>query len=129
MVSDQKPRGHSRAQAHVGVTIAWQGETGSVDEVGVDKADPSNVLVRIDPKYFRPTEVDLLVGDYARGRVRGSLPRRAPREAAARTRCAPQAKAKKELGWSPKITFKALAEEMVDADMKELLAETSSGAQ
>lgn len=53
-------------------------------------------MVRVDPKYFRPTEVDLLVGD--------------------------RSKAERELGWKPKITFKALCEEMVDADMASLLA-------
>src|SRR5688500_19411360 len=48
--------------------------------------------VEVDPRYFRPAEVDLLLGDAS--------------------------KAKKELGWEPKITFKALAKMMVDADMK-----------
>ena len=53
--------------------------------------DESKVLVQIDPKYFRPTEVDLLVGD--------------------------PVKAAKELNWKPKITFKALVKEMVQADL------------
>ncbi|KAH8090086.1 GDP-mannose 4,6-dehydratase [Aureococcus anophagefferens] len=66
-------------------------------EVGVDASDESRVLVKIDPKYYRPTEVDLLVGDAA--------------------------KARRDLGWKPKITFKALATEMVDADMAELESE------
>jgi len=48
--------------------------------------------VEIDPNYFRPTEVDLLIGDYS--------------------------KAKQKLGWEPKTTFNALARLMVDADMK-----------
>jgi len=51
-----------------------------------------NEYVEIDPRYFRPTEVDLLLGDAA--------------------------KARKELGWEPKVTFKALARMMVDEDMK-----------
>lgn len=46
-----------KAFAYVGTTIEWQGNPGTVDEVGVDKADPSRVLVKVDPKYFRPTEV------------------------------------------------------------------------
>ena len=75
------------AFGHVGITLVWKGEFGTVDETAVDAADESRVLVKIDPKYFRPTEVDLLVGDYS--------------------------KAKRELGWEPKITFKALCEEMV----------------
>lgn len=63
-----------------------------VDEVGVDSADPERVLVRIDPKYFRPTEVELLVGD--------------------------PSKAKEKLGWVPTITMKELCEEMVRADIR-----------
>ena len=47
---------------------------------------------KIDPRYFRPAEVDLLIGDAA--------------------------KARKVLGWTPKITFKALAKMMADADLK-----------
>ena len=86
--------------AHVGIKVKWVGETGTVDEVGVDASDESRVLVKIDPKYYRPTEVDLLVGDAA--------------------------KAKRDLGWVPKITFKKLAEEMVDADAADLKAEIAS---
>ena len=74
-----------------------------MDEVGVDASDESRVLVKIDPKYYRPTEVDLLVGDAA--------------------------KAKRDLGWVPKITFKKLAEEMVDADAADLKAEIASTRQ
>jgi len=48
------------AFAEVGRTIIWQGQ--GVDEVGIDKAS-GKTLVRIDPRYFRPTEVDLLLGD------------------------------------------------------------------
>ena len=89
--------------AHVGIKVKWVGETGTVDEVGVDASDESRVLVKIDPKYYRPTEVDLLVGDAA--------------------------KAKRDLGWVPKITFKKLAEEMVDADAADLKAEIASTRQ
>ena len=56
-----------KAFAHAGTTIAWKGETGTVNEYGVDAADESRVLVRIDPRYFRPTEVDLLLGDLLLG--------------------------------------------------------------
>src|SRR5262249_16623703 len=48
--------------------------------------------VQVDPKYFRPAEVDLLLGDAC--------------------------KARKVLGWSPKVTFKALAKMMIEADLK-----------
>ncbi len=64
---------------------------GSVDEEGVDAADPTRVLVRIDPKYFRPTEVDILIGN--------------------------PAKAKAKLGWTPTTLFSALVDEMVAADL------------
>ena len=91
------------AFARVGITVQWKGEAGSVDEIGVDAKDPNRVLVKVDPKYFRPTEVDLLVGDCS--------------------------KAKKLLGWTPKVTFKALAEEMVDADLAELRREIAQEGQ
>jgi GDPmannose 4,6-dehydratase len=50
------------------------------------------VIVRVDPKYYRPTEVDILLGDCS--------------------------KAKKELGWEKKVDFQHLVEEMVDSDLK-----------
>lgn len=77
--------------AEVGITLAWKGEFGTVEEVGVDAADPSRVLVAIDAAYFRPTEVDLLLGN--------------------------PAKAEKLLGWKPKVAFDALIKEMVAADL------------
>jgi GDPmannose 4,6-dehydratase len=80
-----------RAFAHVGIRIEWRGERGSLEEHGVDAENPDRVLVRIDPQYFRPTEVDLLLGN--------------------------PAKAKRELGWEPKVTFEELVKEMVDADL------------
>lgn len=78
------------AFAHIGVAVAWKGSRGSIDETGVDADDPSRVLVRVDPKYFRPAEVDLLVGDASRARD--------------------------ELGWQPTTRFRELVYEMVDAD-------------
>lgn len=70
----------------------WRGEKGSANEIGVDKANPEHVIVRIDPKYYRPTEVDLLIGDCT--------------------------KAKTVLGWERKVSFEQLVEEMVDSDLK-----------
>ena len=81
------------AFAAVDVTIKWTGPTGTVDEIGVDAADESRELIKIDPRYFRPTEVDLLLGD--------------------------PTKAKTQLGWEPKILFSALCKEMVEADIVE----------
>ena len=76
------------AFAHVGRTIEWSGE--GVDEVGRDSKSGSE-LVKIDPRYFRPTEVDLLLGD-------------------------PQ-KAKDKLGWVHTTPFPTLVQEMVEADL------------
>jgi len=76
---------------YVGTTVKWLGEPGTVDEIGVDAADESRVLVRVDPRYFRPTEVDILIGDAA--------------------------KAEKQLGWKPTTLFSALVDEMVQADI------------
>ncbi|MGM9979699.1 MAG: GDP-mannose 4,6-dehydratase [Clostridium sp.] len=75
----------------VGVDIEWQG-TG-VDEKGIDKAT-GKVLVDVNPRYFRPAEVELLWGD--------------------------STKAEKELGWKRKVSFKGLVSMMVDSDMKEI---------
>lgn len=80
-----------KAFAHVGIIIKWLGERGTVDEIGVDAADESRVLVRVDPKYFRPTEVDILIGN--------------------------PAKAERQLGWKPTTLFSSLVEEMVTADV------------
>jgi len=81
-----------KAFAVVGTTIEWQGAKGTVEEIGVDKKDPSRILVRIDPRYFRPTEVELLLGD--------------------------PAKAKRQLGWVAKTSFENLVKEMVEEDVK-----------
>ena len=74
---------------HVDVEIEWQGE--GEDEKGIDK-DTGKVLVEVDPKYFRPTEVDLLIGD--------------------------PSKAKEELGWEPEVKFKELVQLMVQSDLE-----------
>ncbi|BBB91642.1 MAG TPA: GDP-mannose 4,6-dehydratase [Methylomusa anaerophila] len=71
-----------------GIDIKWEGN--GIDETGRDAA--GKVLVRIDPRYYRPTEVDLLLGD--------------------------PAKAKAQLGWSPKVSFKELVAMMVREDCK-----------
>merc|ERR1712113_1234191 len=76
----------------VGTEIKWKGPTGTVDEIGVDAADESRVLVKIDPRYFRPTEVDLLLGD--------------------------PTKAKNKLGWTATTSFEDLVKEMVEEDLK-----------
>ena len=81
-----------KAFAVVGTTIEWKGETGTVNEVGIDAADESRVLVKIDPRYFRPTEVDLLLGD--------------------------PTKAKKKLGWEFTTSFDNLVKDMVESDLK-----------
>ena len=75
---------------HIGMDIQWEGK--GVDEKGVD-ANSGKTIIEIDPHYFRPTEVDLLLGD--------------------------PTKAEKKLGWKPKVTFKELAEIMVKADIKQ----------
>ncbi|KAK9840561.1 hypothetical protein WJX81_001307 [Elliptochloris bilobata] len=77
-----------------GLPIRWEGEAGSVAEMGVVASGPRSgeTVVRIDPKYFRPAEVDLLLGD--------------------------PAKAKRVLGWDPQQTsLEQLCNEMVDADI------------
>ena len=72
-----------------GIELDWQGS--GVDEKGVDKAT-GKVLVEVNPKYFRPAEVETLLGDCT--------------------------KAKTQLGWSPKTSFKQLVEMMVENDLK-----------
>jgi GDPmannose 4,6-dehydratase len=82
------------AFAQVGRKITWCG-TGD-DEVGIDVAT-GQVLVRVDPRYFRPTEVDSLLGDAT--------------------------KARRELGWRPEISFTDLVADMVRSDLKAVAAE------
>jgi GDPmannose 4,6-dehydratase len=81
------------AFAEAGRKLTWRGQ--GVDEEGVDDKT-GDVLVKIDPRYFRPTEVELLLGD--------------------------PSKARKVLGWQHEITFPRLVKEMVASDLK-LVAE------
>ena len=75
------------AFSHIGMALVWRGS--GVDETGVDKRS-GKTIVKIDPRYFRPTEVELLIGD--------------------------PSKARKKLGWTAKTPFADLVKEMVDAD-------------
>ena len=76
------------AAEELGMKISWQGS--GVDETGTDQS--GRVIVRVDPRYFRPTEVETLLGD--------------------------PGKAREKLGWTPKISFKELVAEMVREDLK-----------
>ncbi|RMH50770.1 MAG: GDP-mannose 4,6-dehydratase [Zetaproteobacteria bacterium] len=77
------------AAAEVGINIHWRGE--GVEEKGYD--DQGRCIVAVDPRYFRPTEVDTLLGD--------------------------PTKAKEKLGWRPKTGFRDLVAEMMREDLKE----------
>jgi len=85
-----------KAFAQIGVRIAWEGV--GIEEKGLD-ARSGRVLVQVDPRYFRPTEVDLLVGD--------------------------PSKARSKLGWQHSVSFEQLVAEMVAADLKTIAGETS----
>ncbi len=76
------------AFAQVGRTIAWRGE--GHEEIGVD-ARSGKLLVKVDQQYFRPTEVDMLLGDAS--------------------------KAERDLGWKPEVSFADLVAEMVKSDL------------
>jgi GDPmannose 4,6-dehydratase len=91
------------AAAELGITLRWEGE--GVDEIGIVEAVNSklntqnsklrtgNIVVRVDPRYFRPTEVETLLGD--------------------------PTKAKEKLGWTPQTSFQELVSEMVRGDLEE----------
>ena len=86
-----------RAAGELGIGMRWEGE--GVNEIGIvdsisssQKLQKGQVIVRVDLRYFRPTEVESLLGD--------------------------PSKAKKELGWVPKISFEELVKEMVLADLE-----------
>jgi GDPmannose 4,6-dehydratase len=78
---------------NLGEEILWEGQ--GIDEKGILKVSGKEV-VGIDPRYFRPTEVDLLIGDYS--------------------------KAREKLGWQPKTTFRELVRIMVNADFEKVKA-------
>ena len=82
-----------RAFAVVGKRIRWEGE--GVNEVGLDAAS-GRALIKVDPRYFRPTEVDVLLGD--------------------------PSKARAVLGWRHKVTFSELVSELVTSDLNALRA-------
>jgi GDPmannose 4,6-dehydratase len=75
--------------ARLGMKLRWQGE--GVHEKGIDSVT-GKIVIEIDPRYFRPAEVDLLLGD--------------------------PAKARQELGWEPKTSFQELVKMMTDADLE-----------
>jgi GDPmannose 4,6-dehydratase len=79
----------TRAATALGIELHWQG-TGTAEQA-VDKRS-GKTIVRVDPRYFRPTEVETLLGDAS--------------------------KARRQLGWRPEVTFDALVDEMVDADLR-----------
>ena len=83
-----------RAFAAIGRTIVWRGE--GTRETGVDKANGKE-LVKVDPRYFRPTEVDVLIGDASKARA--------------------------AFGWKHRVTFDTLVTEMVEEDRKTLRGE------
>jgi len=76
------------AAKELGIQITWQGQ--GAEETGTDQN--GKVIVKVDPRYFRPTEAETLLGD--------------------------STKAKEKLGWAPKITFNELVAEMVREDLK-----------
>lgn len=78
-----------KAFAAVGIPVTFSGQ--GVDEIGT-RTDTGEVVVRVDPRYFRPAEVELLIGD--------------------------PAKAERQLGWKPTVLFEDLVKEMVKADLE-----------
>jgi GDPmannose 4,6-dehydratase len=76
----------------LGINIIWQGE--GVEEVGID-ASTSRVVVEVDPRYYRPTEVEILIGD--------------------------PSKAREKLGWKPKVKLEKLVKLMIKSDEEEVL--------
>ncbi len=77
------------AAAELGMSIRWEGA--GIDEKGFDSN--GRQIISIDKRYFRPTEVESLLGDASKARAK--------------------------MGWVPKITFKDLVAEMVRADLNE----------
>src|SRR5262245_33450401 len=83
-----------KAFAHIGKPLVWRGR--GVEEKGVDQST-GRVLVEVDPRYFRPTEVDSLLGDASKARAK--------------------------LGWRQKTNFEQLVTEMVEADLVKIREE------
>jgi GDPmannose 4,6-dehydratase len=83
----------------VGKNLVWRGE--GLSEEGIDESN-GKVVVQVSPQYFRPTEVDTLLGD--------------------------PAKAKKMLGWTPATSFKMLVHEMMEYDLKQSGLELPAGS-
>ena len=83
------------AASHLDMKIAWSGQ--GIDEIGTD-IYTGRVVVKINPAFYRPAEVDLLLGD--------------------------STKARAALGWMPRHTFESLVKDMIDSDLK--LAEFES---
>ena len=77
-----------------GPAIIWEGN--GLEEKG-RRADTNEIVIRIDPRYFRPTEVDILIGDAK--------------------------KASQKLGWEPTISLEDLIEEMIEHDRKDAIKE------
>jgi GDPmannose 4,6-dehydratase len=77
------------AATHADLRIRWDGE--GLDEVGID-SETGQTIVAVDPRYFRPTEVETLLGD--------------------------PSKAHDRLGWAPKISFEAMVQEMMQTDLE-----------
>jgi GDPmannose 4,6-dehydratase len=85
-----------RAFARAGITLRWTGE--GADEKGLD-TESGKLRVAVDPRYFRPAEVDLLLGDASKARA--------------------------QLGWSPRVGFQELVEMMVAADLEKAKKEST----
>ena len=83
-----------KAFAHIGISLVWRGS--GAEEKGIEKTT-GEVLVEVDPRYFRPTEVDQLLGD--------------------------PSKARRKLGWQHKMGFDQLVRDMVEADLVAILEE------
>ena len=77
------------AALQLGVEVEWRGQ--GVDEQGVDRKS-GTVIVKVDPRYFRPTEVETLLGDATKARTK--------------------------LGWKPELSFETLVQEMVAEDLQ-----------
>jgi len=74
----------------VGISLEWKGS--GIDEKGIDR-DTGKVVIEVDPRYFRPTDVEILIGDAT--------------------------KAREKLGWTPRVTFHELVRIMARADFQE----------